>query len=331
MLLKVFRRTTPGVILLIILMLGALWIRAFLDPQLPGNAVYEISPMPLYRILRYLLGAHPLAGVILSFLILSFLLFLMVNFNTTVFFINERTFLPAVIYVLFSALFPENQVLNPVLPASVFLMLAIIRIMDAYRKPGIASNFFDAGIMISIGSLFYANLIWFGILVIVGIALLRTGNIKEIAISILGLVTPYIVTIGLFYVMGRDLMEFFTDIIFNLFGETPGLPFRRLTIIVLIYSALILLVSAGFLMMQINSKKIKSRKTFYLLTWGLVISIALYIVLPSVSIEITWLTAIPASYLMVHYFVFARKKLVPEIIFTGFFLLIVLIQGFRLF
>ena len=75
--------------------------------------------------------------------------------------------------------------------------------MEAYRIQGIAYNFFDAGILIGIGSLFYANLIWFGLLVIIGIALLRTGNIKEIAISFIGLLTPYIMTFGIYYVLGK--------------------------------------------------------------------------------------------------------------------------------
>ena len=90
--------------------------------------------------------------------------------------------------------------MNPVIPASIFLMMAIMRIMDGYHKTGTAYNYFDAGLLISTGSLFYANLIWFGLLVIIGIALLRTGNLKEIVISIFGLLTPYLITFGLYYV-----------------------------------------------------------------------------------------------------------------------------------
>ncbi len=159
---------------------------------MPSAAVYDDQPDASLRYSEISYGNTPVAGVIFSFVILFLILFLLVNFNTSQFFINERTFLPATLYILFSALFPQCQVLNPVLPAVVFLMLAIRRIMDSYRKPDIAYNFFDAGILISIGSLFYANMIWFGLLVIVGIAIIRTGNIKEIGIAILGLVTPYI-------------------------------------------------------------------------------------------------------------------------------------------
>jgi len=134
MLLKLFKGTGPGVIFLIFITFGLLWISAFLDPRLPGLYVFETRPMPLYSVIKFLLGSHPLAGVMFSAGILSVMLVLLVNFNTSVFFINERTFLPAVFYVLFCAIFPGNQVLNPVLPASLFLMLAVRRIMDSYRK-----------------------------------------------------------------------------------------------------------------------------------------------------------------------------------------------------
>jgi len=331
MLLKLFKGISPGVIFLIALTLGALWVSAFLNPQMPAPAVYETNPMPLYGIIKQITGNNLLGGVIFSFLAVTILIFLLVSFNTSVFFINERTFLPALFYILFSALFPQQQIMNPVIPASIFLMITLMRIMKAYRKQGTAFNFFDAGILISIGSLFYINILWFGLLLIIGIALLRTGNIKEIAISILGLLTPYILTIGLYYVLGKDIGAFLADINYNLFGKTSGYSFSKLTIIVVILTGIILLISTAFLLMRMSSKKIKSRKTFYLLLWALFISLVLYTLLPSVSIDMIWITSIPASYILAHYFVFVRGKIIPEIMFSGMFVLIILLQAFYIF
>jgi len=206
-----------------------------------------------------------------------------------------------------------------------------MRIMESYRKTGTAYNYFDAGILISIGSLFYANLIWFGIIMIIGITLLRTGNLKEIFLSISGLITPYLLITGIYYVAGFDLKAFASDISENLTGITPGYNYTRLTIAVLIYTGLMILVSIGFLMMMMNSKKIKSRKTFSLLLWVFVISLGLFFVLRSVSVEMVWITAIPASYILTHYFVFSKKKILPEIIFSLFFLLVLLLQVFHVF
>ncbi len=331
MLLKLFKGTTPGVIFMIALIMAACWMSAFINPQLPLPVVYETTPMPLYGIIKQMAGNSAITGIILSFLLVTLMAFLLVGFNTSIFFINERTFLPGLLYILSSALFPQLQLMNPVLPATIFLMVALMRIMESYRKQGTAFNFFDAGMLIGIGSLFYINLIWFGLLLIVGIALLRTGNIKEIAISLLGVLTPFILTAGIYYVIGKDLGIFMTDIDYNLFGQTPGYSLSRLTIIVIILAGMLTVISIAFLLMRISSKKIKSRKTFYLLLWTLFISVILYLFLPSVSIEMIWITGIPASYLLSHYFVFVREKIIPEIIFSGILILILLLQAFYIF
>jgi hypothetical protein len=252
--------------------------------------------------------------------------FLMVNFNTTVFFIHERTFLPAFFYVLFGGLFPDQQLLNPVIPASIFLMLAIMRILDGYNKTGTAYNYFDAGILISTGSLFYANLIWFGLLVIIGIALLRTGNAKEIVISVLGLLTPYLIIFGIYYVLGKDIFALIKLIGDNLFTRSTFYPLPRLTILALIFSGALILASFVQLMNRMNSKKIKSRKTFSLMIWTLLISITVYFALPSASVELIWVMSIPVSYFLTHYFVFVKKKLVPEILFSLLCFFILFIQ-----
>jgi hypothetical protein len=281
--------------------------------------------------MKMAIGTNPLTGEIFTFVLFCFMMFFLVSFNTSIFFINERTFLPACFYILFIAIFPQCQVLNPVLPASVFLMMAMKRIMDSYRKPGTAYNYFDAGIYISIGSLFYADLVWFGVLLIAGIILLRSGNFIEIIISLLGLAAPFIITAGLYYVLGKDIGIMLADIRDNLFDKAAGYHFTRLTIILLIYTGLIVIVSTGFLIIRMGSKKIKSRKTFSLLLWSFLISVVLFYFVPSVSVEIVWIAGIPACYLLAHYFIFEKKKIFAEIVFTLFFLLVLLIQVLNVF
>jgi hypothetical protein len=330
MLLRTFKGTSPGVIFLIIVTLIAVWLSALMNQRLHPRFIYESDPMPLYGLLKDLLNNSHNLGVILSFLLVSLMSFLMVNFNTTVFFIHERTFLPALFYVLLGGLFPDHQILNPVLPASVFLIMAIFRIMDGYHVSGTAYNYFDAGILISTGSLFYANLIWFGALVIVGIALLRTGNLKEIAISVLGLLTPYLITFGLYYVIGKDVGDLLKVLGDNLFSKPTYYPFPVLTVVALVFCGVLILISLIKLFQQMNNKKIKSRKTFSLMIWTFIISLIVYFALPSASIEIVWLTSIPVSYFLTHYFVFAKKKLVSEILFILLFVFILLIQIWHL-
>jgi hypothetical protein len=331
MLLKFFKGTSPGVIFLIAVVFIAVWLSVFMHPASGIRYSHTGYHMPLYKLLADILGSGKPVANVLSFSITAMLVFLIINFNTTVFFINERTFLPALLFILIIGIFPEYQNLNPVLPASLLFVLALKRIMDSYHKQGIAYSFFDAGILISTGSLFYVNLLWFGLIIIIGIILLRTVNIFELAVSLLGLVTPYLITFGLYYVLGYELDDLSMLIRNNIMIDAADYTFPRLTIVTLIFEAILVLISAGFIIMLQNTKKIRSRKTFSLLIWVFAISLAVYIIVPSVSVEMIWITAIPFSYFLSHYFIFSKKKLVSEVFFTILLVLILLIQALYIF
>jgi hypothetical protein len=327
MLLRKFRQTGPDVIILIVITLLLTWLGAFLHPHLPSGQGFDVKPMPLFDLLLSVAGFSPLFSVFFAFLLVLLTSFLLVNFNTNVFFISERTFLPALIYILLSGYFPGYQILNPVIPAAIFLILGVRKIIDTYRVQGTAYSFFDAGMLISVGSLFYAGLIWFGILLIIGIAILRTWNIREVLISILGLATPVFIVYGFFYVTGKDMDSLLSAVTYNLFTKESNFRIPGLTLAVLIIAGTAILISLMHLLSVINTKKIKSRKTFILLLWTFFIVAVVYSLSDSVSTEIHWLAVIPPTYFLSHYFVFStRRKLLPEIMLVVLFVLVALVQ-----
>jgi hypothetical protein len=326
MLLRIFRGVGPETIFMIVVTQILIWASAFINLQGRFSLYFDLDPMPLYGVLSSIIGTNPLPGIIFTLLLVGLMAFLIVNLNTYLFFVNERTFLPAVIFILLSGLFPQYQVLNPAIFGAMFLMLAIRRIMETYRVSGTAFQFFDSGIFIGIGSLFYANLIWFGIILVTGVIMLRAISLKEIIISFIGILTPFVITFAVYYLLGKDLNELWDIILYNLFGRTGNFEFSKLTIVTLVFTGLLTLRSLTFLFMVINTKKIQARKTFSILMWIMMISLGIFFFLPSVSVEIVWITGIPVSYFLAHYFVFVKKKLMPEIIFTVLFLLIIVIQ-----
>lgn len=326
MLRKKFRETGPDVVILIVIILLLTWTGAFLHPHLPADQGFDVKPMPLFDLLMSVTGFSPLFSVIVASMLVLLIAFLLVNFNTSAFFISERNFLPALIYILLTCYFPQFQILNPVLPAAVFLILGIRKIIESYKVQGTAFSFFDAGMLISVGSLFYAGLIWFGLLLIIGIAILRTGSIKEVIISILGLAVPVFIVYSFFYVTGKDMSSMLSAVTYNLFAKDANYSFPELTLVVLIISGIIVLISVTHLLSAINSKKIKSRKTFILLLWTFFVVAGVYFLLDPVSAEIYWLAVIPPSYFLSHYFVFSRSKLLPEIMLAVLFVLAALVQ-----
>ncbi|HEX2969469.1 MAG TPA: DUF6427 family protein [Bacteroidales bacterium] len=330
MLLRQFKRTGPFTIFLIVVVMLFLWSGSVIDAKDRFSLYFDIDPMPLYGIVSSIIGTHPVPGILFTMALVCLMAFMMVNLNTILFFIHERTFLPALFYILIIALFPQYQLMNPSVFGSVFLMFAIRRIMESYRIQGVAYNFFDAGLLIGIGSLFYANLIWFGIIMIAGIILLRTFNTKELLLSITGLLTPFVLTTGIYYVIGNDPADLIRILDYNIFGRKAGFTYTPFNIGSLVFTGVLLLGASLHLFMNIGSKKIQARKTFSLLIWILVTSILVWLLISSASVEMMWITAIPLSYFLSHYFVFLKKKLMPEILFSLFFLMIIYIQSMYL-
>lgn len=326
MFLKTLKGTGPGVIFLLIIFLILLWARVWFNAPLEYQPQAASWSTPLYKLLLSLTTVVPSAIYILPSLFIITMMFLMVNFNTIAFFINERTFLPAFFYLTLVSLFPEFQRLTPIMPAAVFLMIALMRIADSYRVTGISYNFFDAAFLISTGSMFYPGLIWFGILVFIGIAVFRSGSFIEIVSAVIGLIAPYFVAAGIFYMTDANFNELGKQFAGNLFNEVSVYPYSKPLIVILIFIGITLLASLAFLLGRVNTKKIRSRKIFFLLIWMLLLNAALFFILPAVSVEMIWLAAIPVSYILAHYFIYVKGKIFPEIVFVLFIVSVIFLQ-----
>jgi hypothetical protein len=304
----------------------ALWAQLFFTgPAASGNTVYGV-PMPMFGVLENLTGRGTMAADIVAMVICTALIMMITVLNTSHFFIIERTFIPALVFILLIAILPQYQALNPVLPAAFFAVNAIRRMLDSYRKQGMAYNFFDAGIFMGTGSLFYANLIWLGTVVIIGCIIIRGINIKETALALLGLATPYIIMFGLYYALGYNPGELLSLIHSNLFAANPAPAPSKFAIATLSVVAVAAIFSLVHVLMFNKARNIKSRKTFSLLIWMFFITICVYVFVPSASFEIIWILGIPTCYFIAQWFVFSRKRMLPEAFFILLLLSAVLAQ-----
>ena len=323
MLIRLFRGTGPGLIVLIVLAGAALWAETFLNP-VSVNMASASDPMPLWSVMTGMISHSVKTQVIVAFVLMLLVVFILVRFNISIFFISRRTFFPGLIYVLLYSLFPTHMVFNPALPAALLIMLALWRMMGSYRQNGVAYNFFDAALLISTASLFYANAIWFLVLVFVGTMLLRSPDLREIFVAIIGALLPFAFLYAIWYLTNKDIIDLNVLIINNLFEKAPQIVWGRTLIILLAIVAINLIVALYTLLADITTKKVKSRKTFAMLLWLLVISIAVFAAVPSASVEIMAIAAIPAAFVISEYYVFTRRLLVPEILFDLLIIMMVI-------
>lgn len=325
MVLKFFKSIRPATIVMIFVCGGLIWLRSFI---FPAEVVFsfEADPMPLAQLLYRFLPAHNILSSILAFFLWMIHSFLLVRLNTKFFFLNERSFLPAFFFILSSGIFLPLQRLNPVIISSLILLITLERIFISNRQVKTVFSFFDAGLLIGIGSLFYANFIFYFAIVWIGLILIRPFKWREWLSSVIGLVTPFVFTASYYCLRNDDIIDFFNKCTRNI-----NLPFEYvhfdLPVITLLSYTGIMIVVASFQMIWIfSTKKVSSRKFFKLVFWVFILTIGFYFAIPSASIELLIFLFIPVSYLLTNFFLCLKTRWLGEILFLIFFAGIIFIQ-----
>lgn len=325
MLLKLFRGHDPVTIFIIVLTGVVVWLKPLINP-VQAMIVPDCTPMPLYGFIIAFFEERLLLATISTLLLVLVTSALLVSFNTRLFFINERTFLPASLFVLMSGLFPSLQLFNPVLPSVILLLFAVQRVIGSYRRQGIAYNFFDASLLIGVASFIWFSSVWFFIVVVAGIALLRTNGMREFFLALSGLVTPYILAAAIYYLSEGNIVSLVDVIIQNIKAVSAPFVWTPVGIVAASVNGLVLVISLVHLVTVFNTKKVKSRKTLSLLVWVLVVGIAIFVTLPSVSADIYYVILFPTVYFLTHFMVFRKNKKTANILFAAVLFSVVLMQ-----
>jgi len=330
MLLRLYRGIGPGSIALALLSGILVWLYPFINP-LSHEKLVSSEAMPLFNFFSDLFASKPQLAIFIAFALVLLIAFYLANFNTRLFFITERTLLPASLYIILSGFFVSLQGFVPAIPATLFLLISVDRLLAAYRKSGIAYSFFDSALLLSIGSLFYFNIIWYYPVIIIGLLLIRTYNLREIVLSIFGLLTPYIVTYAVLYISGKNLADFTMLIMQNITVESSSYNWSPLILVLFILGAIILVAGLIHLAALFNKKKIRTRKIFSILIWLLLFTLGIFFLLPSASIELYYIILIPYVFVVSHFIVFLRQKKIANIVFAILFLAVAAVQILRVY
>ncbi len=322
---NIFKGITPKIIALNSLILVAVWAGPFFINTPVGTLCCEEKAMPLYSLLSAFLD-NPFARVLTGFSFVVLISFMLVNFNTSLFFIPERTILPSIVFALSTGMIASCQTLNPVMPAIVLLILSLRSVMKAYRKEGTAFCFFDASLFIGTGILFYANIIWFGIMILAGVIILRGYKLKELFLSVAGLFVPLIFTAGVYFVFSLDAESIFKNLEYNLLLSDKNFEYSDSIVAALGFWGITVLTGMFTIIAEINKMKVRSGKVFVLLMWWFFISAALWFFSSGVSVEIIYLISIPSAYFISYLLVFSRSRVLRAVFLGGIFVTVTLLQ-----
>ncbi len=315
MILKLFKSNHPVVLFILPLFGIVLWIPTLFGfPSVTGNTPLNQTSL-LYQWCFGFLADFPNLANWIALLFLLIQAFILIRLNFKFIFIESKTYLPAIFFVLFGSMLLPYQHLHPALIANFFLLAAIDRSFVFDKTQNQIKRYFESGFLLGLGSLFFPNLYLMVALIGLALIILHHSTWREWVGTLIGFVTPVI-----FYITVLFLMNIFKNGYINAV-QSVSIPSVKLTItywmliplgIVTMTLAISLLWSLQF----VGIKKISSRKYFTLFFWFLMLIIAALLFHPFVGFEFIYQASIPLAVLFSIFYAESRHSWFSEILFT---------------
>lgn len=197
--LHLVRNNSPYTVIILFIFSLVVKLQALVHPVapvvLPDHFVFAF----VVRTLNYVLGgsafAYTMLSVILLFAQAIYLNAVVIKHKL----LNKPTYVVAFLYILFTSLSPVFNYFSEPLLVNFVLIAGIDLLLGLHQAGHPRKQTFNTGFMLSIASLLYFQCIGYVILMFVALLLLRSFNVGEWVVAIIGYLTPLYFLVGILF------------------------------------------------------------------------------------------------------------------------------------
>ena len=181
-LLRIFKNNretgTAGIILLLI----AIFVPSFID-AFGAAGPEELLPytgMPFYNLVFGAIHKVPVVDHLVAMLIIMLIAYTLIRIGVRDQLLQQRSLMPAVFFILFTAALPDARQVSPALISSLFYILCFVILFEVQDKKLDTLSIFAASLILVLGSMFSLKLIWFVPLIWVSLWTMRQVTWREL-------------------------------------------------------------------------------------------------------------------------------------------------------
>ncbi|MBX9853105.1 MAG: hypothetical protein K2X86_15285 [Cytophagaceae bacterium] len=277
-----------------------------------------------YFLIDKIFGESQFVYQILS-LILVFIQAILFNFILNINNVYpERTFVPALLYIIFSSLFFDFYTLSPVLMGMTFVILAMHFVFLQIRTVDDDENLFYAGLLVASSSLFYFPFFIFLLMALLAFLLFTPSSIRKYFVLLSGFFFPYTVA-GTYYFIRDGLDEFIYCLFYSSFVHTEFLVTGKIIAFTMAIPVIIFILSIFTIVA--NSRYINYQYvTMRIFGVWLILSVATLYFSRTISTFQLFVCVPPLSFFAAHFFLLTKNKYIREISFAAFSIIILWIN-----
>lgn len=296
--------------------------------KLPVFIIGKVAPPQqidgfLFRQLLSLLGlskgGHTFLASLLTFALLYLQAILLNNIAIKQKLFPRPNYLVGMTYLLVTSLFSEWFSLSaPLVVATLSIwVLYILSNLFALTQP--KTVLFNVGLIIGIGTFFYAPLVAFVLMVLFGLAFTRAYRFSEWFVVLLGTITPYYFLLSILYLLDKWKGYKLPGVSFS----SPHFAQNNLGYLAL--GLLLFTAVVGYIFIQQNFRKqlIQTRKSWRLIFLYLAISLVIPIINATSTFSYWILVAAPLSIFAAGLFYYTSKKWVANLVHWGMVCLVI--------
>lgn len=321
-LLRLLKNNRAGGAIVIFLLLLLQWMQSIITPP----ETKEWPTMPFYSMIFEPLQALPHLSVIIAFIIFSSIAILLVRLNVKYFLIEDRSFMPAAMFILVAGTFPALHQLNPMLIGTLFLLVTIIILFNAQEDKPDSYRIFNASLVLGFGSLFYLKLIWFIPMIWLTILIIRPLRWRELVYPLVVIAMIGLFMFTYYWVILDDL-----DLLSDLIQANLSLPgsyevYANSWLIYIAYLLLLVIISSIYILQGVQARKIIIRKLYQVFFLMFVYAILYDLIITKLMVESFYILALPVAYLISNFFHRKRNHWMHELLLWIWIGIIVYVQ-----
>jgi hypothetical protein len=253
------------------------------------------------------------AAIALACIVAQSLILIRLNFKHI--FIENKTYLPSVIFVIIGSSIVAMQQLHPALVSNFFLLWALDKALVIDKGQNAIKRYFESGLFLGLGTLIYPNMYVFIPTIWLTLIILQNSRWRDWTASIIGFLTPILIYFALLFFNGKHATGFnnFYQLIFN---SSANISFSTFSFIPIIVLGVLFIISLLAGLRYIGIKKINTRKYYTFFFWFLLLNTAISYFLPTIGLESIYMAAIPISIIFAIFYTESRSKWFKEFFFT---------------
>lgn len=309
LLLRLFKNNRVGGIVFVILLAILSYFVSFLSP----TGQVDEQGMPMYNLIFGQIDHIRVLNYILALAIHLLICLVLVRMNLRFTLIDERTFMPALFYLIIVNAFPSLHQVNPMLVGALFYLLSFIMILNAHDEGPDSLKIFNAFLVLFAGVLFYAKLIWFLPVLWLVLLTIRAVTPRELIFPMVAGIFVGLLTFTTFWIILDDL-DGLAELLRSQLSFGGHLQPVRISIYLFMgFLLLLVIIASGFIITRFQARKIIIRNIYQVLFFMFLFSIIFFFLISGYRTGTIYYMAIPVTYLFTNYFQHGGSAFLKEI------------------